>query len=150
MQFNVRINGREQTLICEAGEQLSTVLRRYGYIGLKEGCDTGSCGLCTVWLDERPVLSCCIPAARADGRDITTIEGVQAEAEEFAKYMVAEGAEQCGYCSPGYTMTVLALKRELTDPTDEEIRHYLSGNLCRCSGYEGQVRAVRNYLEASK
>jgi len=150
MQFNVRINGREQTLICEAGEQLSTVLRRYGYIGLKEGCDTGSCGLCTVWLDERPVLSCCIPAARADGRDVTTIEGVQAEAEEFAKYMVAEGAEQCGFCSPGYTMTVLALKRELTDPTDDDIRHYLSGNLCRCSGYEGQVRAVRNYLEASK
>lgn len=150
MQVNVKVNGRDITLICEAGEQLSTVLRRHGYLGLKEGCDTGSCGLCTIWIEERPVLSCCIPAPRAEGANITTIEGVQAEAEEFAKYMVAEGAEQCGFCSPGYAMTVLAMEKELTDPTDEDIRQYLSGNLCRCSGYEGQVRAVRNYLEAKK
>ncbi|ADD66940.1 (2Fe-2S)-binding domain protein [Denitrovibrio acetiphilus DSM 12809] len=150
MQFKTYINGREVTLDCDAGEQLSTVLRRHGYLGLKEGCDTGSCGLCTIWMNERPVLSCCVPAPRAEGSELTTIEGVQKEAEEFAKYMVAEGAEQCGFCSPGFTMTVLAMKRELADPTEEDVKHYLSGNLCRCTGYMGQTRAVMKYLEACK
>lgn len=114
MRVNTSINGRAMTLDCENGEFLSGVLRRYGFLSVKEGCDTGSCGLCTVWLNGKPTLSCCLLTARTDGQEITTIEGMQKEAEEFAKFMVAEGAEQCGFfCSPGFAMTVLAMKREL-------------------------------------
>jgi len=147
MKVNTNINGRNIELECENGEFLSGVLRRNGYLGVKEGCDTGSCGLCTVWLNSKPVLSCCILAARADGEQITTIEGLQTEAEEFAHFMVAEGAEQCGFCSPGFTMTVLGMKRELKKPSEDEVKKYLAGNLCRCSGYVGQTRALMKYLE---
>ena len=147
MQLETTINGRRIALDFAPGEPLYTTLRRYGYLGVKQGCDTSSCGLCTVWLDGKPVLSCTTPTARVGGREITTIEGVREEAVAFAEFMVAEGAEQCGFCSPGFTMTVLAMKRELNAPTDEEINHYLAGNLCRCSGYKGQLRAVKKYLE---
>jgi carbon-monoxide dehydrogenase small subunit len=101
-------------------------------------------------MDGKPVLSCSVLTARIDGHEITTIEGVQKEAGEFAEFMVSEGAEQCGFCSPGFTMTVLAMKRELTDPTEDEVKLYLSGNLCRCSGYVGQNRALMKYLEVCK
>lgn len=147
MQADLSINGIIKTVDFDNGEFLSQTLRRYGYLGVKEGCDTGSCGLCTVWLDEKPVLSCTTLTARAAGKKIVTIEGMQKEAEEFAEFMVAEGAEQCGFCSPGFTMTVLAMKRELHKPTEDEINHYMSGNLCRCSGYVGQTRALLKYME---
>ena len=78
---------------------------------------------------------------------MTTLEGLQKEAEEFGMFLAAEGGEQCGFCSPGFIMNVLAMERELSDPTDEEIKEYLAGNLCRCSGYMSQLRAVRKYLE---
>lgn len=148
MQLETTINSRRVTLAFPPGESLYTTLRRYGYLGVKQGCETSSCGLCTVWLNGRPVLSCTMLSARVGGQEITTIEGVQEEAAVFADFMTAEGAEQCGFCSPGFTMTVLAMKRELNNPSDDEINHYLAGNLCRCSGYKGQLRAVRNYLEA--
>ncbi len=147
MQLEATINGRSVMLDFPYGEFLSETLRRYGFLSVKEGCDTGSCGLCTVWLEGRPVLSCSTLSARVAGREITTIEAVQAEAEEFAQFMVAEGAEQCGFCAPGFTMTVLAMKRELQQPTEEEINHYLAGNLCRCSGYKGQLRAIKKFME---
>jgi len=146
MQLETTINNNRVTLDFEAGEFLSETLRRYGYLSVKEGCDTGSCGLCTVWLDGSPVLSCSTLTARMDDRTITTIEALGAEAEEFAQFLVAEGAEQCGFCAPGFTMTVLAMKRELTSPTVESINHYLAGNLCRCSGYKGQMRAIVKYM----
>ncbi len=147
MQLEATINGRSVMLDFPYGEFLSETLRRYGFLSVKEGCDTGSCGLCTVWLEGVPVLSCSTLSARVAGREITTIEAVQAEAEEFAQFMVAEGAEQCGFCAPGFTMTVLAMKRELQQPTEEEINHYLAGNLCRCSGYKGQLRAIKKFME---
>ena len=146
MQLETEINGRTTTLDFPSGEFLSETLRRYGYLSVKEGCDTGSCGLCTIWLDGRPVLSCSTLTARMAGRKITTIEALQPEAEAFARFMVAEGAEQCGFCAPGFTMTVLAMKRQLTNPTEEDINLYLAGNLCRCSGYKGQMRAVKKFM----
>ena len=149
MRLETVINNRPAQLEHAAGEFLSETLRRYGYLSVKEGCDTGSCGLCTVWLDGRPTLSCATLTARVENKKITTIEALQPEAEEFARFLVAEGAEQCGFCAPGFTMTVLAMKRELKAPAVEEIEHYLAGNLCRCSGYKGQLRAIKKYLEGA-
>lgn len=148
MHLETEINGCRQVLDFPSDEFLSQTLRRYGYLSVKEGCDTGSCGLCTVWIDGRPVLSCSTLSARVGGKIITTIEGLQDEAESFGAFMVAEGAEQCGFCSPGFTMTVLAMKRELVAPTEEQINHYLAGNLCRCSGYKGQMRAIKKFMGA--
>ena len=103
-------------------------------------------GLCSIWIDERPTLSCSTLSIRANNKNITTIEGLQKEANEFAEILVKEGAEQCGFCSPGFIMTVIAMKKELENPTEEEIIHYLTGNLCRCTGYMGQLRAVKKYM----
>ena len=149
MQITTIVNGKTFVLDVAPDEMLADALRRHGYLSIRKGCDTSCCGLCTVWVDEKPVLSCTMPAFRAEGREITTIEGVAAEAEKFARILAAEGAEQCGFCSPGFIMTVLAMKKELSHPTDEQIQHYLAGNLCRCTGYMGQMRAVKTYLEVT-
>ena len=146
MELNININGKDMIIETYADEFLADTLRRYGFLSVKKGCDTGSCGLCTVWVDEKPVLSCSYLAARANGKSITTIEGLQEEAAEFARVLTAEGAEQCGFCSPGFIMTVLAMKREIKNPTEESIKHYLNGNLCRCTGYMGQLRALKKYM----
>ena len=146
MQIETIINGHKTIWQLEADASLADVLRHEGYLSVRKGCDTSCCGLCTVWLEGKPVLSCTVPAFRAAGREITTLEGVHEEAETFAKVLAAEGAEQCGFCSPGFIMTVLAMKRELSQPSEEEILHYLTGNLCRCTGYMGQLRAVKTYL----
>ena len=146
MHIETTINGRPVVLALRGGEFLYEALYRAGYLGVKKGCETSSCGLCTVWINGRPILSCAVLAARAAGQEITTIEGVQQEARAFAAFMAAEGAEQCGFCSPGFTMTVLAMKRELTRPDEAAINHYLAGNLCRCSGYKGQLRAIKKFM----
>ncbi|HWR28509.1 MAG TPA: 2Fe-2S iron-sulfur cluster-binding protein [Negativicutes bacterium] len=147
MQIEIALNGKKNVLNVEPDEMLADALRKIGMLSIRQGCDTSCCGLCTVWVDESPVLSCTMLAFRARGKNITTIEGVQPEAEKFAGILAAEGAEQCGFCSPGFIMTVLAMKKELPSPTDEEIMHYLAGNLCRCTGYMGQMRAVKTYME---
>ena len=147
MQITTIVNKKTFVLDVAPDEMLADALRRNGYLSIRKGCDTSCCGLCTVWVDEKPVLSCTMPAFRAEGKEITTIEGVATEAEKFARILAAEGAEQCGFCSPGFIMTVLAMKKELSQPTEEQIKHYLAGNLCRCTGYMGQMRAVKTYLE---
>ena len=134
----------------EAGTLLLDLVRRQGCYSVKRGCETSNCGLCTVWLDGTPVLSCSVLAARADGREVTTLEGVEKEAEAFGRFLAQEGAEQCGFCSPGFIMNVLAMERELENPGEEEILEYLSGNLCRCTGYAGQLRAIVKYLNRKK
>jgi aerobic carbon-monoxide dehydrogenase small subunit len=146
MQIEVAINNKKVTLEIAADDFLSETLRAHGMSSIRKGCDTTCCGLCSVWIDGKPTLSCATLSARVNGKSITTIEGVQQEAEEFARVLAAEGAEQCGFCSPGFIMTVLAMKRELSNPTEEQIVHYLTGNLCRCTGYMGQLRAVKKYL----
>jgi carbon-monoxide dehydrogenase small subunit len=149
MTATIIVNGAAGTFSFEPGDMLVDVLRAAGHVEVKKGCDTGNCGACTVLVDGGPVLSCAFLAARAEGRSVTTIRGVEEEAARFASFLADEGADQCGFCAPGFALTVIALSRELPDATDEEIRNYLKGNLCRCSGYEAQHRAVRRYLEAT-
>ena len=146
MEIKVILNHKPVTLVGEKDEFLADILRNYGLLSIRKGCNTACCGLCTVWLDGKPTLSCNILGIRAAGKEITTIEGIAQEAEEFAQVLVAEGAEQCGFCSPGFIMTVVAMKKELENPNEEDIIHYLTGNLCRCTGYMGQLRAVKTYL----
>ncbi|WP_130807745.1 (2Fe-2S)-binding protein [Senegalia massiliensis] len=146
MKITINLNGKKTYMEVKKNEYLVDTLRKIGLSSLKRGCDTSNCGLCTIWLDNKPVLSCSVLSIKADGLNITTMEGLENEAEEFAKILVAEGADQCGYCSPGFILTVLAMKNELENPTEEEIIHYLTGNLCRCTGYKGQLRAIKKYL----
>lgn len=146
MFIETTINNRRMALAIDPDEYLVDTLRKAGFLSVKRGCDTGSCGLCTVWVEGKPVLSCSTLTIRMSGKKITTIEELQGEALEFAEFMADEGAEQCGFCAPGFTMTVLAMKRELTNPTEEEIKHYLNGNLCRCTGYVSQLRAIKKYM----
>lgn len=150
MEIRFRLNGKQvQAEVCPDTVLLDLV-RELGCYSVKRGCETANCGLCTVWLDGKPVLSCSTLALRADGCHVTTLEGLQKEAEEFGMFLAAEGGEQCGFCSPGFIMNVLAMERELKDPTEEEIKEYLAGNLCRCSGYMSQLRAVKKYLDAKQ
>lgn len=150
MQIKCTINSRTFIEEIEPDMLLVDFVRHLGFYSVKRGCDTGNCGLCTVWVDEKPVLSCSVLAVSVDGKSITTLEGLQEEAREFGSFLADEGADQCGYCSPGFVMTVLAMKRELENPTEDEIKHYLAGNLCRCTGYMGQLRALRKYLQVGK
>ena len=129
---------------------LIDLLRSLGCLSVKRGCETSNCGLCTVLMDGRPVLSCSMLAARADGHEVYTLEGLTKEAEAFVGFIADEGADQCGFCNPGYVMNTIALLRENPDPADEEILAYLAGNLCRCSGYEGQLRGIRRFLNSRK
>lgn len=125
-------------------------LRANGCYSVKRGCETSNCGLCTVIMEGRPVLSCSVLAARAHGKHIETLEGLQDEAAEFGAFLADQGGEQCGFCSPGFVMNVIAMTRELDNPTEKEIKEYLAGNLCRCTGYQSQMRAVQKYLEKKR
>lgn len=147
MQVEFTLNNKKVSFEVENNEFLADTLRRNGVSSVRKGCNTTCCGLCSVWIDGKPTLSCSVLSVKISGKNITTMEGVTEEADKFAKILVAEGAEQCGFCSPGFIMTVIAMKKELNNPTDEEIKHYLTGNLCRCTGYMGQLRAVKTYLE---
>ena len=150
MEITVLLNGKKRTVDVEADTVLFDLLRRLGCASVKCGCETSACGLCTVLLDDKPVLSCSVLAVRTDGRKIDTLEGLQDEASAFVGFIADQGAEQCRFCNPGFVMNTIALLRENPDPTDDQIRQYLAGNLCRCSGYEGQTRGIRAFLEAKK
>ena len=150
MKVQFRLNGKAVQKDIKGDMLLIDLLRELGCYSVKRGCETSNCGLCTVWMDKKPILSCSVLAARADGRHIRTLEGLQKEAEEFGRFLAEEGGEQCGFCSPGFIMNVLAMERELVNPTMEEVREYLAGNLCRCTGYAGQIRALENYLNRKK
>ncbi|XCP85299.1 2Fe-2S iron-sulfur cluster-binding protein [Roseburia hominis] len=150
MQISIQLNGKKITEEIRPDLLLIDWVRQHGCYSVKCGCETSNCGLCTVFLDEKPVLSCSILAARADGRKVDTLEGLKEEAEEFGAFIADQGAEQCGFCNPGMIMNAIALFREIADPTDDEIKEYLAGNLCRCSGYEGQLRGIRAFIEYRK
>lgn len=146
MQITVNLNGKKVTGEIAPDTVLLDFVREQGCFSVKRGCETSNCGLCTVHMDGKPVLSCSVLAARADGKSVTTLEGLQKEAEEFGAFLADEGGEQCGFCSPGFIMNVLAMVNELKDPTEQEIQQYLAGNLCRCTGYQSQLRAIKKYL----
>ena len=146
MNITFTLNGKKISRQIEADTLLIDLVRDLGCYSVKRGCETSNCGLCTVFMDDQPILSCSILAARVDGHKIDTLEGLQEEAAEFGAFIANQGAEQCGFCSPGFIMTVLAMKKELENPTEEEIIHYLTGNLCRCTGYMGQLRAIKTYM----
>lgn len=147
MLITMTLNGKKVADDVAADTLLIDFVRNHGCLSVKRGCETANCGLCTVFMDEKPVLSCSVPTARAAGHRVTTVEGVQEEATALADHLAAEGADQCGYCAPGLIMSVLAMKRELTSYDDASILHYLNGSLWRCSGYEAQLRGIRSYLE---
>ena len=146
MELKFELNGKKIATVVEADSLLLDALRSLGCASVKRGCESSNCGLCTVFVDDKPVLSCSVLAARASGRKVTTLEGLQDEAADFGAFIADQGAEQCGFCNPGLMMNAIAMFRENPHPTEEEILSYLSGNLCRCSGYEGQLRGIQSYL----
>lgn len=150
MEIKLTLNGKAVTDSVEADLLLIDFLRAHGCYSVKRGCETSNCGLCTVLMDGKPILSCSILAARVAGHQIQTLEGLQEEAKEFIEFIADQGADQCGFCNPGFVMNTVALLRENPDPTDDEIRAFLSGNLCRCSGYDGQLRGIRAFLNSRK
>ena len=144
------LNSKTITDQIDADLLLIDFVRKHGCLSVKRGCETANCGLCTVLMDNVPVLSCSILAARAANHNVQTLEGLQDEANEFIGFIADQAAEQCGFCNPGFVMNTIALLRENPDPSDDEIKDFLAGNLCRCSGYEGQLRGIRNYLNTKK
>jgi carbon-monoxide dehydrogenase small subunit len=152
MRLNVTVNGEQRTADdVWAGESLLYVLReRLGLPGSKNACEQGECGSCTVYLDDTPVCSCLVAAGQAEGREVRTVEGLADgdDLDPVQRAFLAAGAVQCGFCTPGLIVATHDLLRRVPKPSDEEIRESLAGNLCRCTGYEKILDAVR--LAASR
>jgi len=143
--IELKVNGERVPLDIETNETLLDILRnRLGLTGTKYGCGTGSCGACTVLLDGKPVPSCLTLAVSAEGKEVTTIEGVaqNGKLHPIQEEFIRTGAIQCGYCTPGFILVAKALLDENPAPTHEEIRHYIRGNICRCTGYVKIVEAI--------
>lgn len=139
------INGDATEFLCEAEDTLLDVLRdRLGMTGSKEGCGTGDCGACSVTVDGRLVCSCLMLGAEADGREVTTIEGMATgdQLHPLQQKFIEMAALQCGICTPGILVAAKSLLEKNPDPTEEEVRYWLAGNLCRCTGYDKIIRAV--------
>lgn len=145
MRLELTVNGEERAFECAPNETLLDVLRREGYRSVKEGCREGECGACAILLDGEPVNACLVLAGRAQGRTVTTVEGLGTPGRfhPIQQAFLDAGAVQCGYCTPGMVISAYALLKRVPDPTDDEIAEALSGNLCRCTGYVKIVEAVR-------
>ena len=144
MRVEMILNGVRRGFEIEPGDTLLELLRREGYKGVKKGCETGDCGACAVLLDDRAVNSCLVLAAKADGRTVTTVEGLEADGRlsVLQEAFLDAGAVQCGYCTPGMLIAATDLLNRNPHPSEEEIREAISGNLCRCTGYVKQVEAI--------
>ena len=149
MQVELELNGDRERFEASKADSLLDVLRKNGYTGAKRGCDTGACGFCTVIVDGEARNSCVVPAGKADGRTVETIEGLgtQTDLHPVQEAFVDHSALQCGFCIPGMIMRSKALIEENPDPTEAEVREGLSENLCRCTGYMKIVDAVRDAAE---
>jgi aerobic-type carbon monoxide dehydrogenase small subunit (CoxS/CutS family) len=145
------VNGTPHPVVLDPHMSLLDAVRdEIGLTGSKEGCDDSECGACMMLLDGKPVNSCSYLALQADGRDVTTVEGL-ADGDELTplqRAFLEQGGVQCGFCTPGMLISATALLRANPDPSDEDVRIALSGNLCRCTGYDGIVRAVRGVAAA--
>lgn len=147
------VNGRRHRLAVEPQATLLEVLReQLGLTGTKEGCDGGECGACTVLLEGRPVLSCLLLAVEAQGKSVLTVEGLAREGQldPVQEAFIAEGAIQCGFCTPGMLLSARALLDRRPNPSVAEIKEALAGNLCRCTGYGSIIRAVQRAARASQ
>ena len=147
MEIEITINGRKRQFDVEPNKLLLNLVRDELYLtGTKYGCGIGECGACTVHLDGEAVLACMVLAVDADGRSVTTIEGVAdgAKLDPVQEAYIEEGAIQCGFCTPGFIMSTKALLKENPDPSEKEIREYLKGNYCRCTGYVNIINAVQS------
>ena len=146
------VNHEPVEFLCGTTETLLDVLRdQLGLIGTKEGCGTGDCGACTIWLDGAPVTSCLVLVGEAEGATLTTVEGL-ANGDELSpvqKAFVELHGMQCGYCIPGMLMSASALLRDNPNPSEDEIRHGISGNLCRCTGYTKIVDAIKSVAQGA-
>ena len=152
MRIACTVNGRLHELVIDPGEYLLEVLRRIGYKSVRRSCNSASCGTCTVLLNGKPILSCSTFAVSIDGQNIETVEGM-ADGDKLhpiQEAILEEGGAQCGYCIPGVVMTGEALLRENPNPSDEEIRLALNGNICRCTGYEPQNRAIKKAAQVMR
>ncbi|HUT69869.1 MAG TPA: (2Fe-2S)-binding protein [Desulfatiglandales bacterium] len=144
-QIRTTVNGEEYRLLVDQKKTLLDLLRDdLGLTGTKKGCDEGECGACSVILDGKVVNSCLVLAVEADKAEILTIEGIHREGDlhPIQKAFVDSGAIQCGFCTPGMIVTTKAMLDEIPDPSEEDIKHYLEGNLCRCTGYSKIIDAV--------
>jgi carbon-monoxide dehydrogenase small subunit len=147
MEVRLTINHNVHNVLIDSDEMLLDTLRRLGYKSVKKGCETTTCGICSVSIDDQLVPSCSYLSYRAVGKEVLTVEGIADDARKIAECLTAEGVEQCGHCSPSLVMAIHTMFKENSNPTEDEIRHYLAGNMCRCSGFEGQHRAIRKYME---
>lgn len=145
LRLTCTVNGEGRELQIKANELLLEVLRRFGYTGVKEGCREAECGACTVLVDGLPVTACSYPAARAAGKAIITIEGLERDGQlhRLQEAFLDAGAVQCGFCTPGMLLSARALLERMPRPQEEDIRSALDGNLCRCTGYVKIIKAVQ-------
>ncbi|MFW5913619.1 MAG: (2Fe-2S)-binding protein [Bacillota bacterium] len=150
MRIDFIVNGKHENIEVAPDEMLIDTLHRLHYSSVRRGCETTSCGVCTVLLDGKPVPSCSTLSVRLVGRRVTTVEGIQEEASRLADHFGDEGADQCGFCNSGIALSVHAMKEADASPDDDTIKHYLTGHLCRCSGYQAQLKAIRSYLEGDE
>ena len=147
MKIQVTLNGKKQEWDVTPSEYLADTLRAYGCPSVKISCGDGACGTCTVLLNGKPMLSCEVLSVRADGAEIVTVEGLEEEADKIVDCLTRLGGEGCGWCAPGFVVLASSLKRELHNPTYDEVKAYLNGNLCRCTGYIVRIEAVLEYLQ---
>ncbi len=141
------LNNTQVSYDVRPDEYLSQTLRSHGIKSVKVGCNESTCGSCTLLLDDKPVMSCSVLTASIEGKHVTTVEGIQEEAAKISYYFAEEGADQCGFCNTGYALVVYSLKRTIKNPTEEQIIDYIVGNLCRCSGLQSQLNAIKAYLK---
>lgn len=152
MKINFTLNDQPVEMEGEPNQSLLDLLRKKGYHGTKKACDSADCGSCTVLVDGRAMLSCILLAPSIQGCSVTTIEGIGQgqEMDEVQRVFAEENAFQCGFCAPGLILSTHELLDRFDDLSEEEIRHQLRGNLCRCTGYEQQTRAVKKLFEQKK